>query len=145
MIILENKNLDAFILDLKKSHIILDKSIKGVPPVVKDFLASFSKDEFSITDPGKDWNCCDGSWDEHLPRRQLISVGADSKLFIITYKTGGIGVVTHLILIRYNNDKIIDFWAGIGRDGLKTTADILKYLVANKNKHWKLNTNIISV
>jgi len=145
MVILENKNLNAFIADLKKSQIILGRRVKGIPPMVKDFLSSFSKDKFSIADPGKNWNCCDGSWDETLPNRQLINVGADGKLFIIAYQTGGIGVTTHIILVRYNDDKILDFWVGIGKKDLKTTADILKYLVTNKNKHWELNTNVIQI
>ncbi|MGF7077103.1 hypothetical protein [Mucilaginibacter sp. 3215] len=145
MVILKNKNLGAFIADLKKSQIMLGKNINDIPPMVRDFLASFSRDKFSIAAPGKDWNCCDGNWDENLPTRQLINIGADGNLFIITYKTGGIGVMTHLVLLRYNDDKIIDFWAGIGRNDLKTTAQVLKYLATNKNKHLELNTNIITV
>jgi hypothetical protein len=145
VVILENKNLNAFISDLKKSPMVLGKRVKRIPEIVKNFLISFSRDKFSIADPGKDWNCCDGSWDDNLPNRELISVGTDGRLFLITYLTGGIGEVAHIILIRYNNDRIIDFWTGIGNKKLSTKAQILKYLNTNKNKHWGLNINVIRI
>lgn len=138
-IILQDKNLGAFISDLQKSSMILQKSVKSIPIIIKDFLASFANDGFSIVDPGKNWNCCDGSWDDSLPNRELINVGADGHLFMITYLTGGIGVGEHIILISYNETKILDFWAGDISVKIMSKNEIIKYLINEKEKHWNLN------
>ncbi|MDB5146703.1 MAG: hypothetical protein JWQ57_723 [Mucilaginibacter sp.] len=145
MVILKNKNLNAFISDLQKSPMVLGKNVKRIPEIVKSFLISFSRDKFSIADPGKNWNCCDGSWNDNLPNRELINIGTDGHLFLITYLTGGIGEVAHIILIKYDNDRIIDFWTGTRNKELKTKSQILKYLITNRNKHWGLNTNVIRI
>ncbi|AYL97513.1 hypothetical protein [Mucilaginibacter celer] len=138
-LILQDKNLDAFIADLKKSSMSLHTSIKGIPAVVKDFLASFAADGFSIADPGKEWNCCDGGWDDNLPNRELINVGSDGHLFMITYLTGGIGVGEHIILITYNKKRVLDFWTGDISERLERKNEIIGYLIETKDKHWHVN------
>ena len=138
-LILQDKNLGAFIADLKKSSILLRKSVKGIPSVVKDFLVSFTTDEFSIADPGKEWNCCDGGWDDDLPNRELINVGSDGHLFMITYLTGGIGVGEHIILIAYNKKRVLDFWTGDISERLERKNEIIEYLITAKDKHWHVN------
>jgi hypothetical protein len=61
----------------------------------------------------------------------------------MTYLIGGIGVSTHLVFIQFDNEKIIDIWAGLGSEGLKSNKDIEKFIKELRNKEWGLNTNIV--
>jgi hypothetical protein len=142
MVILKNKNLPSFIKALQSSRLSLSHKV-DIPDFIKPVLNQLSKDEFTIANPNADWNCCDGSWDEKLPNRQLIFQAKSKNLFLIYYLKGGIGVNQNLILINYQNNTILDFWKGTFLSKLKTQNDIIRYLIANKNKHWGLNTNII--
>ena len=78
-----------------------------------------------------------------LPKRQLVYYTENSEIALITYLTGGFGVMEHAALIQFDNDKIIDFWCGNSRGRLKDKDLILKYLREKKDEHWGLNTNII--
>lgn len=144
MIILKNENLDAFIEDLKASRITLSSKLKSMPSAVKAFLEDYGGDKFTIANPGKDWNCC-CERNDALPNRQLICQGDDGHLFLISYLTGGIGEINHLILIRYDGKTITDFWTGTLWQSPNTKNSIVEYLLKNKNKHWGLNTNIITI
>ena len=97
-IILSNKNLEPFVNDLRESSIVLSYKTDSIPRFIKSFLEQLSGDHFTIANPGKNWNCCDGSWDESLPNRSLICVGKDKSLFLISYKTGGVGEEGHIVL-----------------------------------------------
>jgi hypothetical protein len=61
----------------------------------------------------------------------------------MTYFTGGWGVSTHLLLIQFDKDKILDLWAGHCSENLNSNQDIIKYLNENRNKEWGLNSNIV--
>lgn len=145
MVILKNKNLDFFIHDLQKSTLKLIYKRDGIPTFIKSFLESYSGNKFTIANPGENWNCCDDNHDDNRPNRQLICQGNDGHLFLISYLTGGIGEINHLVLIQYQNDKIIDFWTGTLWKNLKKKDEIIHYLITNKKKHWGLNTNMISI
>jgi hypothetical protein len=97
-----------------------------------------------MANPGADWNCCCTPNDK-LPNRQLICQGNDGHLFLISYLTGGVGEIDHLILIKYTGTTITDFWTGTLLKNVKNKAAIIKYLLANQKKHWGLNSNMISI
>jgi hypothetical protein len=144
-IILSNKNLQPFINDIRESSMTVSYRIEVIPPFIKAFLGQLSDDHFTIANPGKNWNCCDGSWNDSLPNRELICVGNDKSLFLISYETGGVGTSGHLILIRYQDKKVTDFWTGTMPENLNDKKAIINYLTKNKDKKWGLNTNIIRI
>jgi hypothetical protein len=143
-VIIQNKNLDFFINDLQASYIKLSYKTGHIPRLISEFLESFSKKSFTMADPGGDWNCCCDN-NAKLPNRQLICQGNDGHLFLMSYLSGGIGTINHIVLIQYNDNTITDFWAGTLRPDLKSKDAIVRYLINNKKKHWALNTNIISL
>lgn len=145
MIILNNKNLDPFIHSLRLSKMKLSYKSDGIPQFIKMFLQSFSHDEFSLANPGKNWNCCDDDHNDKLPDRKLICQGNDGHLFLISYLTGGIGEIDHLVLIKYNGTTITDFWTGTLWKNLTTKSKIIDYLNKNKKKHTGLNGNVITL
>lgn len=118
--------------------------LSAMPDFIKSFLEQLSGDHFTIANPGKNWNCCCDRNDS-IPNRVLICQGSDKDLFFINYLTGGIGEMEHIILIRHNNNHIVDFWTGVLSGNLKNKNDIVKYLITNKKKHWGLNSNLISI
>jgi len=134
-VISDNKNLLAFVNDIRESTMVLSNNLEGIPPFIKSFLERAGGGRFSIANPGKAWNCCDGNWDDSLPNRELICYGMDKTLFLISYKTGGIGETGHVILMRYLNNKVTDFWTGTSLLDLNSKKAILKYLTLPGNKH----------
>ncbi len=134
-----NKNLGEFISDLQQSSLSISYQLDTIPHFIKSFLEAFSSDHFTIANPGKNWNCC-CDWDESRPNRQLICHGKSRGLFFISYLTGGIGVSQHLILKRYYNKTITDFWTGTTLNGnLQNKEGIIKYLATKDDKHPTLN------
>ncbi|HEY2581943.1 MAG TPA: hypothetical protein VGI43_09055 [Mucilaginibacter sp.] len=143
-VILYNKNLQPFINSLKLSSLTESYKLDRIPDFIKSFLKQLSNDQFTIANPGKAWNCCCDRNDS-IPNRALICHGSDKNLFFMTYLTGGVGESEHLILIRYKDDTIVDFWAGTLSGHLSSKNAIVQYLIRNKNKHWGLNSNILTI
>jgi len=134
MVVVKNKNLQPFIDDLKASPLVMSYKLDGIPSFIKSFLEALSGDHFTIANPGKEWNCC-CDHDERRPNRQLICQGKDENIFLISYRTGGIAETGHIILIRFQHDRIIDFWTSPQIETLTTKDAIIKFLVAGKIDH----------
>ena len=137
MIIVKNKNLQAFITDLKKVKLASSSSLNYIPWFVKSFLESFGNTHFTMAKPDQDWNCCCVQNDQ-LPNRQMICQGKGQNLYFISYLTGGFGEIVHLVLIRYHNETITDFWTGTINRRLNNQNAIIEYLQNNKNEHYSL-------
>jgi hypothetical protein len=133
-IITQNKNLKNFVIDLQNSKIQLSNKISILPNKIQTFLDQYSKDGFTMAAVGGPWNCCCFR-DDKLPNRQLVCNGNDGHLFLISYLTGGIGVSSHLILIKYENDRVIDFWFCNTLAKLEDKEGIIKYLLTSKEVH----------
>jgi hypothetical protein len=143
-VILKNENLQPFINDLRSQPLVLSNKIDDIPGFVKSFLKRLCGGRFTITNPGADWNCCCAR-DKNKPDRRLICVGRNSNIFVMSYETGGISKTNHLILLRYDGNKITDFWTGFVSEYFKSKDDIVQYLTVNKDKHWGLNTNMLTI
>jgi hypothetical protein len=136
MIIVNDKNLNSFLQDLQNTPINLFYKVDNIPESVRSFLESFSRDKFTIANPDANWNCCCDR-DDSRPNRQLICQGSSGHLFMISYLTGGIGTVEHLVLLKLNKQQIIDFWTGEMMQGdLTNQAAIIKSLKNHKFQHW---------
>jgi hypothetical protein len=70
-------------------------------------------------------------------------LGVGNDITLMAYYTGGIGKSEHILILKYSDNKILDFWCGNILEDVKTKADILKYIKDNKDKVWGLNTNFI--
>ncbi|MEO6903988.1 MAG: hypothetical protein ABI315_12700 [Bacteroidia bacterium] len=78
-----------------------------------------------------------------MPKRQLIYFGLGQDLALMTYYTGGIGKSEHILIFKFKDNKILDFWCGNISTDVTNKLEILNYLKTNKDKEWGLNTNII--
>lgn len=162
--ILNNNNLESLIDEAEKADLIEKKSVEEIPVFIRSFLDSLT-DGFSIASPGEDWQsgCCvimgkrtqkmvydkktgktlievtfDSS--QSLPSRQLIYAGIGKDIALMTYYTGGWGVSGHILIIKFDETKIVDFWCGNILSDVTNKAEILKCL---KDENSKLNPSYI--
>lgn len=127
-IIVENKNLNTFINELRTNKLKSFYSAKQIPTFAKDVIAQLSKQKFSMADPGKDWQCCDAVTDPDLPGRILVYGGSSKNLLALVYLTGGVGTETHLVLIKHNDALIKNFWTGTALKEIHDQRSLIKYL-----------------
>lgn len=150
--VLNNNNLISLIESIEKTDLEEKRTVAEIPVFIMSFLNTLT-DSFSIADPGKDWQACCVSIamadkeavliGDVKPKRQLIYFGMSSEVALMAYYSGGIGVTGHILIFRFKDNDILDFWCGTSLADLTTAADIVNYLEANKDKEWGLNTNII--
>ena len=143
-IILTNQNLQPLINDLDKTTLSTHNDTKDIPDFIRTFLNNLTGSDFSIASPGENWQvgCCVNP-EEKLASRQLVYLGLGSDIVLFSYFTGGFGKSEHVLIIKFKDKKIVDFWSGNVMVDLNNKKDILEYLKANENKNWGLNTNII--
>lgn len=168
--ILTNKNLEFFINDLTKQELEQKMTYQEIPNFIKVFLDSLT-DNFSIANVGEVWRVgCTEPFEidsttkttninkktgdtiyqfkfktKEYPSRQLNYFGLGKDLALMKYYSGGIAKIEHILIFKFKNEILIDFWSGTGsifKDNV-TKEDIIKYLKENKNKDWGLNTNMI--
>ena len=164
--ILNNNNLQTLIEELEKTELVEKKTVAEIPSFIKSFLDSLT-DNFSIANAGEDWQVgcvimgkqiqkkvydektgdtlIQVTFDNSQPRpsRQLVYFGLGKDIALMAYYTGGFGKSEHILIIKFDDKKIVDFWCGNILTDVTNTTEILKYLNDNKDKHWGLNTNII--
>lgn len=142
-IILTNKNLDKFIKELKESELEEKTNKTEIPKFIFDFIIDITN-EFTIANPNEDWQAGCVVFEE-LPRRKLEYFGLGSNVALMTYKSGGRGTSTKILMFYFENEKIIDFWCGSSLKNLLNKEEIIQHLIENKEKEWGLNTNVISL
>lgn len=140
--ILTNKNLDRLISKVETTELRIYPKYESTPSFVKMFLDSLAGTEFRIADPGEDWQATDVV-EGNLPDRQLVYLGVGQEVMLLAYNKGGIGMSERILIIRFENSCIKDFWCGGVLTELTDKDQIVNHLKANKDKHWGLNTNII--
>lgn len=140
--ILANENLQPLINDLDKANLTTHRNTEEIPDFIKNFLDSITGKHFSISNPGEKWQATDAVL-ETLPDRQLVYLGLADDLALLCYKSGGIGVSEHLLILKFENQKISDLWCGNVLVDLNNEKEVLDYIKSNDKKPWGLNTNII--
>lgn len=139
--ILANENLENFVQKLRTDSFQISVDRKAIPIFIKKQLNSLVKG-FSIANPNEPWQCCCTS-PKRLPDRQLTFLAKSKEVLVMTYKTGGIGVSTHLLLIKFDKNKIIDLWTGYCFSEVKNVNSIVFYIDEAMKNRKELNTNIV--
>lgn len=152
--ILRNNHLYQFIEDLEKTELDEKNKLEEISPMFITFLEE-QTEEFLIANPGEDWEpgctvtTARNEQGEIIsgkkPKRQLVYFGLGPQIAMMVYYKGGLGKSECILLFRFDDTKIIDFWCGHSQWDLTTKKDILKHLKENMNKDWGLNTNKISL
>lgn len=119
-IILTGKN-KQILTDLYSENLMDIKTMEEIPTFIKDFLDSISYNkDFSIANPNEDWQAgCTTiilidkkgkKISKKLATHQLVYFGLGDSTALFTYYTGGNGKSKHIIVLKYNDENIIDFW-----------------------------------
>jgi hypothetical protein len=132
--ILGNKNLDSFLQDLKTDSFKITNDKKDIPEFIQRQLDCYANG-FSIANPDQPYQSTDVIITEGLPWRQLTFLAKSSTFLIMRYNIGGIGVSSHVVLIRFNKDKITDLWKGGWSSEIKNINDVVKYLERYRDKN----------
>ncbi|NCD71623.1 hypothetical protein [Mucilaginibacter agri] len=129
-----NKNLGALKDNLVQTKLIPFYKANQIPDFIKSFIEQLSGSKFTIANSGEDWQCCDAVIDESLPERLLIYGGKSDKYYLLTYLTGGVGEVTHILIIKYNQKLITNFYTCTTPKKLDNKNSILEYLTTIEKK-----------
>lgn len=128
--ILSNENWNDFVHSLKTDSFETFTDKAAIPGFVKKELHRLAHG-FSMANPGEAYRCCCTS-PENLPSRQLSFLAKSKDVLVMTYNTGGIGVSLHLLMIRFENNAIVDLWSGYCWKDVKSIADILWFIEESK-------------
>ena len=140
--ILKNKNLDNLISKLEKADLTTFTKTDSIPGFIKVFLDSCEKPTLRIANKGEPWDATDQITGDY-PVRQIIFGGVGQDVALLTYYKGGIGMSERILIFQLENSCITDFWCGGTLDDLTNKEQVIKYIKENKDKKWKLNTNLI--
>jgi hypothetical protein len=128
--ILSNENWSEFVHSLKTDSFEIFTDKAAIPGFVKKELHRLAHG-FSIANPHEPYQCCCTSPD-HLPARQLSFLAKSKDVLVMTYKTGGIGVSLHLLMIRFENNEVVDLWSGYCWADVKSVGDVLWFIEESK-------------
>jgi hypothetical protein len=157
-------NLEILLRDVKSPDFKTKNSVQDIPVFIKTFLDSLA-DTFSIANPGEDWKCCCTSpmemdystqkktvdpktgdtiytvsmKEKYVPLRELTYLGIGRNTAVMTYHTGGWGVMEHILIIRFEGEKIVDFRHGNVEKDIATKAAIIQYL---EERGWGIYGNL---
>ena len=136
-----DENLDMFLSKLNTETFQTFKDKKQLPQFLKLQLNCLTKDSFSIANPNEDYRCCCTS-SQKLPKRKLLFFSTSKDILLMTYLTGGVGVSTTILMLKFKDDKIIDIWTGYGFPEFKTRKQVLRHINIKRKKEFGLHSNI---
>jgi hypothetical protein len=137
-VIIKNQNLDHLISLLEQTAITNYITPTALPPFIRSFFKDLNGADFSLASPGENWQSgCVVL--EDLPKRQMTYLGLGNDLVLMSYKTGGIGVSQHILIIQFKGQQVTDLWTGIAMEELPTKVSILNFIKKNRNKKWGFN------
>jgi hypothetical protein len=133
-----NKYLDSLVMILEKTELKESDNTADIPFFFRQRFNDLTNDNFSIANPGEEWQISDVIFDDTLPWRQLAYLGVGKNIILISYYHGGIGVSNNVIIVRHKDKKILDFWSGYVFGNIESKNEIIKALKDDYNrKIWK--------
>lgn len=152
-----DRNKAVLVADLKDENLIRKTTIEEIPGFMLAFLDSISiNKKFDIVNPWEKWNTNDimdlvipnankenenltGSIDTSkglLPDKKLTYFAIGDSIALLSYHSGGIRARQHIIIIKFQNKKIVDFWfaAYLGLYA-NTRIELLQQLDGGSNGH----------
>lgn len=133
-----DENLDGFLSDLQMQKFKTSKDKSQIPGSIKQYLNCLTSDSFSIANPNEEYRCCCTS-SQKLPGRKLLFFSASKEVFLITYLTGGVGVSTKILMLKLQDDKVIDLWTGYSFLEFKTKDQVVKYIKKKRKDKFDLH------
>ncbi len=130
-VIWSNRNKDALILELDKEKLVEKNGKWGIPDFIKVFLDSISPGKnFNMAGAGEKWwtgdikdmiytrlhdNANDTmtvlSCDKpNLPDKEFAYFAIGKTMAVLSYYSGGVRLTQNIIMIKFKDTRIVDFW-----------------------------------
>ncbi|HCS20856.1 MAG TPA: hypothetical protein DIW47_09915 [Bacteroidetes bacterium] len=116
----EPVDLNELIVQLEKVKLIEKKTVSEIPNLFLSFLQN-RETNFSMADPGEEWySGCAGftpinfneNTTEYQPTSQLVYFGMYEDIALMAYYTGTIGQHESIVIFKYSDTEITDYWEG---------------------------------
>jgi hypothetical protein len=135
-----NQNLGKFLSDIHHGHFQTYDSKKAIPPFIEQEL-DYLTGGLSLANPNEEFQCCCTS-SQTLPERKLDFLAMSKDVFVMTYLTGGIGEEEHILLIKFENNKVVDIWYGVGLEQLHSLKKVVSFLSKRRKDPQTLHPNL---
>ncbi|MES2566205.1 MAG: hypothetical protein V4565_05030 [Bacteroidota bacterium] len=156
----DDHNKQSLLLELYGETILRKKNKDEIPAFIITFFDSLSAGKFELANPGERWRIGDimdfavrkvydpnkkvvvdmiSSERKDLPSHQLLYFGIGKNMALLSYYSGGIRIVQHIAMIKFRNNKIVDFWKGSYLDISVTTENEIKKCIGKKRTRNKGN------
>lgn len=137
-------SLPELVVELENTNLIERKAVSEIPNLFLSFLQNKEPD-FSLANPGEEWQeqirlGCGSpvllNVDEEaktepkkpLPTRQLVYFGLYDDIALMAYFTGGWSKSETIVIFKYTDTEIKEYWVGTTLDFALNKETILLYL-----------------
>lgn len=113
------RNFPALLDILEWQRLTASVRSRDVPKPIRKFYRDIREERWQMADTGGAYNCC-CDVDEKLPSRQLIYLGYNDNMVLMSYRHGmGVFGAVMVAIFRLEQGRITDFWSGslLGFDG----------------------------
>src|SRR5258705_812986 len=142
-IILSRQNLRPLISHLEESTLKDYKIAQAIPNFITSFLENITGDNFKMANPHEEWQagCVAPMEIEHfdkrdssstiifkekgIPSKQLSYFGLGKDIALLSYYEGGYSVTESILILKFTENKITDFWFGGGLVGLTSKEELI--------------------
>jgi hypothetical protein len=136
-------NKAALLEDLRIQVLFEKKKVAEIPAFIKTFLDSVTEGKkFEIADPNEEWHPKDITYFaspstsncdmRRLPNRQLVYFGMGKNMALMSFYNGELMIRYEALIIRFEGEKITDFWYNRGMPYVWTKEKILESLTRNE-------------
>ena len=135
-IILANRNKKTLVAALVTETLTQKTTVAEIPDFIKTFLAGVSDDKiFDMANPNEKYQVGWFDLGKGVPTKQLIYFGASKNMALFSYYSGGIRRYQHLAIIKFQDNKIVDFWYDNYDVSAKTKDEMIEYLKSEKTRN----------
>lgn len=161
-----SEQLQSMIDELETSSLTGKKTVNEIPTFIRTFLDSLTGG-FSMANPGEEFQqgciadyiivqekAIDPKTGDSItiettipppPSRQLIFFGMTNKIALMSYYSGGFATCTHIMIIRFNNSEVTDYWHGYGEGDLTNKQEIVSYLKVETALHRRIDASLMEM
>ena len=128
-VILEGSTRKALLQDLWAQNLTRKADINEIPEFIMTFLAGFSGNgKFDIANPGEKWQEDWGRAGQVLPAHQLVYFGEGESIALFSFYTAGPKKSQQALIIKFENNRVLDFWLESVPATLTSRDGIINYL-----------------
>lgn len=141
--LITSRNLPTLLTQAEETNLVSYTSAEAVPPVVQAFLDSRGDVDrpFIMADVGAPFEKTDAIMDETLPMKQLVYLGVSPQLVLVSYYSGGMGLVQDVVIVQLQGLRIRDVWHGYVQNDPKTKEELLEQVVRQHNQQVRKKGN----